>query len=161
MLTPLLDPGVDRRLADLGYTAEGETATLYGDITALRTMPGDAIDCVPGPDDAWLTAMSALQGHSAGAAAVYRRVVEKLAVPAAFLRCVVDGEPVALAFGALHTVWCAVNPSSPRRRIAAGAMPAGSCRRFSTGPPRTAQRAFASRWWRTMRRGSRSTGASA
>lgn len=102
VLTPLLDPGVDRRLADLGYTAEGETATLYGDITALRTMPGDAIDCLPGPDDAWLTAMSALQGHSAGAAAAYRRVVEKLSVPAAFLRSTVDGEPVALAFGARH-----------------------------------------------------------
>ena len=31
VLTPLLDPGVDRRLTALGFSAEGQTVTLYAD----------------------------------------------------------------------------------------------------------------------------------
>lgn len=102
VLTPLLDPGVDRRLAALGYTAEGETVTLYGGLAGLRADASRAVECLPRPDDAWFASMSALQGHRPVAAAAYRRVVERIAVPAAFLRLPVDGVPAALAFGALH-----------------------------------------------------------
>jgi ribosomal protein S18 acetylase RimI-like enzyme len=104
VLTPLLDPGVDRRLAALGYTAEGETATFYGALADLRpdAAPPPEVECLSRPDDAWFAAMSGLQEHGADAAAAYRRVVERVAVPAAFLRLASDGVPVALAFAALQ-----------------------------------------------------------
>lgn len=105
VLTPLLDPGVDRRLAALGFAAEGETATLHAalaDLAGIPAQPDADVDCRPRPDDIWFEAMSGLQEHRPDAAAAYRRVVERITAPAAFLRIAVEGVPAALAFGALH-----------------------------------------------------------
>jgi len=46
--------------------------------------------------------MSGLQGHGPETAAVYRRIAESVAVPAAFLRLMRDGDVAAMAFGAVH-----------------------------------------------------------
>lgn len=51
VLTPLLDPGVDRRLEALGFTAEGETRTLYADLGAVVAKLNSDIECLPRPDD--------------------------------------------------------------------------------------------------------------
>jgi ribosomal protein S18 acetylase RimI-like enzyme len=97
----LLDPAVDARLAALGFTGEGETTALYGDLPTSPT-GGDDIIRLSRPDDAWFGGMHALQTHSETQAVAYRRVVQAIAVPAAFLRLTVDGEDAALAFGVMH-----------------------------------------------------------
>jgi N-acetylglutamate synthase len=98
----LLDPVTDRRLAARGYTAEGETVTLYGAIAGVAAGPDADVRLSPRPDPAWCAAMARLQGHSAAEARTYRRIARRIAIPAAFAALVVDGSPAALAYGALH-----------------------------------------------------------
>jgi GNAT superfamily N-acetyltransferase len=98
----LLDPSVDARLEEHGFTAEGETTTLCGDLIVPDLFAGGDIARLSRPDDAWFRAMHALQAHSASQASAYRRVVQAIAVPATFLRLTTAGEDAALAFGTVH-----------------------------------------------------------
>lgn len=98
----LLDPAVERRLDRLGFSAEGESCVLYGDIGEVACGRDAAVDIAPAPTPEWLTAMSAIRDHSPDQSAVYRRIVESIAVPAAFLDLRTEGEIAALAFGVLH-----------------------------------------------------------
>jgi len=50
--TPLLDPAVDRLLEARGFTAEGETTTFAGDLTAAAAQPAGDVECLPRADDA-------------------------------------------------------------------------------------------------------------
>lgn len=102
VLTPLLDPAVDHRLAALGFTAEGETITLYADGTDMAPLSDPDIRVRPRPDDAWLAAMYAMQERGPAERAVYARIVGSLTVPAAFASLAVDGRIVSAAFAALH-----------------------------------------------------------
>ncbi len=62
-------------------------------------------------------AMALLQGHSDGQSRTYRRVVEALAVPAVFAQLTVDGEPAALAYGAVcEGLLCYQSVVADRRR---------------------------------------------
>jgi GNAT superfamily N-acetyltransferase len=102
VLTPLLDPAVDRRLDALGFTVEGETVTLYGDLATVPPVTGSTVERLFRPDEDWLAAMAELQGYSPAAEAAYGRVVDALTAPAAFLRIAAGGETAALGFGVVH-----------------------------------------------------------
>jgi N-acetylglutamate synthase len=101
-LPSIIDPAFDRRLAALGYTSEGESIVLYGDIDDLDAAPDPAVHLFTRPTAEWFAVMAALQGHSLEQSRTYRRIVAQLAVPTAFAMLTVDGEPAALAYGALH-----------------------------------------------------------
>jgi hypothetical protein len=98
----LLDPGFDRLLAARGYTAEGETITLYGDIGGVPAAHDLAVTLFLRPTARWCAAMTALQGHSKTQARVYRGIIGRIALPARFAMLTVDGTPVALAYGLIH-----------------------------------------------------------
>lgn len=100
-LPSMIDAALDRRLAAQGYTREGESLVLYGDIDGIETVPDTAVRLSPRPTAGWFAAMAALQGHRRAQSRSYRRVVSGLAVPAAFALLTVEGEPAALAYGAL------------------------------------------------------------
>jgi len=102
VLTPLLDPAVDRRLAALGFTAEGETMTLHADMAHMARDPDPGIALRPKPDPAWLAAMFEMQARRSAERDIYSRIVGSLTVPAAFASLVVDGAIVSAAFAALH-----------------------------------------------------------
>jgi len=102
VLTPLLDPGVERRLAALGFSAEGETATLYADIAGMTPAHDPDIVIRTRPDPEWLAAMYAMQQRDSAQRTVYARIVSSLAVPAAFASLAVDGRIVSAAFAAMH-----------------------------------------------------------
>lgn len=106
-------PGVSRRANSAnplraeagdvdGLIAEGESCVLYGDIGEVACRRDAAVDIVSAPTPEWLTAMSVIRDHSPDQSAVYRRIVESIAVPAAFLGLREEGEIAALAFGVLH-----------------------------------------------------------
>lgn len=98
----LSDPALDRALAARGYTREGETCVLYGDLGGLAAAADAAVELLPAPAPAWLAAMAALQGHTAAQAGTYRRIVEAIAIPARFALLAEHGAPTALAYGAVH-----------------------------------------------------------
>ncbi len=98
----LLDPSVDARLEALGFTGEGETITLHADLDAVAAEPDEGVEIRSHPADDWLSAMKTLQVRDDTAHAFFARVIRSLAVPASFAGLRVDGEFVALAFGAMH-----------------------------------------------------------
>lgn len=100
-LPSTLAPAIDRRLAQLGYTGEGETSVLYGEIGAVAAAPDPAVRLAGRPSRQWLAAMAALQRHTPEQARAYRRTVRAVMVPAAFATLAIDGEIAALAYGAL------------------------------------------------------------
>ncbi|KIZ42877.1 GCN5 family acetyltransferase [Rhodopseudomonas palustris] len=98
----LLDPQIAGELEQLGFAAEGESCTLYGDL-AGRSQAADAavtIETAAGAD--WRAAMSRLQNHAPAQAAIYGRVIDAIALPAGFVALRRDGEIVATAYGAIQ-----------------------------------------------------------
>jgi GNAT superfamily N-acetyltransferase len=98
----LIDRAVDERLAEAGYTEEGESCVLYGAIEDIEAVHDPDVRLLDQPNAEWFAAMSALQNHSGEQAATYRRIVGQVAIPGAFAVLADEGEAVALAYGALH-----------------------------------------------------------
>jgi len=98
----LLDPSVEERLAEAGYTEEGESCVLYGPIEDIETARDPDVRLQDEPNPEWFAAMASLQNHSSEQAASYRRIVGQVALPSAFAAMSDEGEGVAVAYGALH-----------------------------------------------------------
>ncbi len=98
----LIDPVVDDRLAQAGYTGEGESCVLYGPIEDVEAARDPDVRLLEEPTQEWFAAMAALQNHSSEQAAIYKRIVGQLAIPTAFAVLSDAGGTLALAYGALH-----------------------------------------------------------
>ncbi|HEX9535737.1 MAG TPA: GNAT family N-acetyltransferase [Stellaceae bacterium] len=98
----LIDPAVDDRLAEAGYTGEGESCVLYGPIEDVEATQDPDVRLLDEPTEEWFAAMAALQNHSSEQTATYRRIVGRLAVPAAFAALSDEEGTMAVAYGALH-----------------------------------------------------------
>ena len=102
-----MPPQIDEQLAACGYTAEGESCIIEGPldpIVASATSFGGtaAVELASQPTSEWFAGMARLQGQAAEFHAIYRQIVGSIVLPAAFAELAVDGEPVALAYGAIH-----------------------------------------------------------
>jgi N-acetylglutamate synthase len=98
----LTDPLVDQRLAEAGYTREGESCVLYGPIEDVEAVRDPDVKLLEEATQEWFAAMAVLQNHSSEQATIYRRIVGQVAIPAAFAALSDEGGIVALAYGALH-----------------------------------------------------------
>jgi N-acetylglutamate synthase len=98
----LLAHHVDARLADLGYSREGESCVIYGRIQSVAAAADPEVRLLPQPTPEWFAAMAAAQGHTPEQMAIYRRIVERVLPPAAFAALSVGSEPAALAYGLIH-----------------------------------------------------------
>jgi len=98
----LIDPLVDNCLAEAGYAGEGESCALYAPIEDIAGVRDPDVTLLEQPTPEWFGAMAALQNHSSEQAATYRRIVGRLAIPAAFAALSGGEGAVALAYGALH-----------------------------------------------------------
>ncbi|HEU0156439.1 MAG TPA: GNAT family N-acetyltransferase [Stellaceae bacterium] len=92
----------EARLAAAGYTGEGESCVLYGDIDAMTARADPEVRLMARPSRDWFTGMARLQNHSVEQARTYRRIVGAVALPAAFAVLETEGEVAALAYGAIH-----------------------------------------------------------
>jgi N-acetylglutamate synthase len=101
-LPSIIAPDLDKRLDELGYGCEGESCIRYGDLTALEAASDSAVQLLSRPTREWFAAMAALQKHTTEQRRTYRRIVGAIAIPAAFAALAIDGEFVALAYGAIH-----------------------------------------------------------
>jgi len=116
-LPTIIDGALDRRLAARGYTGEGESLVLHGELAGVAAAADPGVQLSPQPGAEWFAAMAFLQGHSEGQSRTYRRIVAALAVPAVFARLIVDGEPAALAYGAISEgLLCYQSVVADRRR---------------------------------------------
>ena len=101
-LPSIIDRDLDERLDALAYGLEGESCVRYGDLTAVEAASDPDVQLLSRPSREWFAAMAALQKHGAEQRRTYRRIVGAIAIPAAFAALAVDGEFVALAYGAIH-----------------------------------------------------------
>jgi N-acetylglutamate synthase len=117
-LPSLIEPEIDNRLMARDYGSEGLSLVLYGAIDAMPAAGDRAVRLWSRPPADWLTAMAALQRHTKQQAALYRRIVGALAIPAAFAALLDENGVAALAFGAIHDgVICYESVvTDPRRR---------------------------------------------
>ena len=116
----LIDASIDDRLDQAGYTREGESCVLYAPIEDVETARDPDVQLLDQPTPEWFAAMASLQAHSSRQATIYRRIVNQVAVPAAFAALLNDTVTVALAYGALHNgLLCyesVITDSNSRRR---------------------------------------------
>jgi N-acetylglutamate synthase len=101
-LPSIIGRDLDERLDGLGYGREGESCVRYGELTAVEAPSDAGVQLLPRPTREWFAAMAALQKHTPEQRRTYRRIVGSLAIPTAFAALAIDGEFVALAFGAIH-----------------------------------------------------------
>jgi GNAT superfamily N-acetyltransferase len=109
---------IDTPLMARGYTSEGESCVLYGEMNGVAAVVDPSVELSPHASTEWLAAMAALQGHSAAHRQTYRRIVRAIAVPAAFAGLRIDGRLAALAYGAVSdSLLCYESViTDPRRR---------------------------------------------
>jgi N-acetylglutamate synthase len=113
----LIDPVVEDRLAQAGYTGEGESCVLYGSVEDIEAARDPEVRLLDQPTEEWFATMAALQNHSSEQATTYRRIVGQLAIPAAFAMLSDAGGAVAVAYGALHKgLLCYESVVTDRRR---------------------------------------------
>lgn len=97
-----IDQAIDRRLEQLGYGIEGESITLYGELDQTSAELDDHVALWGGPSREWRVAMAAHQGQSDDDADTYRRIVEALAIPAAFVGYRTEDGLASVGYGAIH-----------------------------------------------------------
>lgn len=101
-LPSIIEPAIGARLDALGYGSEGESLVLHGELGAIRTEKDPEVELLSRPTRQWFAAMAALQRHTKEHAGLYRQIVGRLAVPAAFAALADDRGTAALAYGAIH-----------------------------------------------------------
>jgi N-acetylglutamate synthase len=101
-LPSIIGSDLDERLGELGYVREGESCVRYGDLTAVEATSDPGVQLLTRPTRGWFAAMGALQNHTAEQRRTYRRIVGAIAIPTAFAGVGINGEFVALAYGAIH-----------------------------------------------------------
>jgi N-acetylglutamate synthase len=101
-LPSIIADDLDRQLDAAGYGREGASCVRFGELTAVEAANDPDVQLFPRPGREWFAAMGALQNHTPEQRRTYRRIVGSLAIPAAFAALAIDGEFVALAYGAVH-----------------------------------------------------------
>lgn len=94
-------PEAGARLDRLGYKPEGETVNLCCRIDEAVARRDADVTILPHPSGEWLDAMTEAQGYIGEKKDTYGRIVEAIAIPAAFVVLRHEGAMAALAYGAM------------------------------------------------------------
>jgi N-acetylglutamate synthase len=101
-LPSIIDSTIDARLAAQGYTSEGLSLVLHGDLDTVPAVRDPDVQLLERPAPQWFAAMAQLQRHTKKDANLYRQIVGCLAIPAAFAIRSDEHSIAALAYGAIH-----------------------------------------------------------
>ena len=99
---PSIIDAIDAQLAAQGYSGEGLSLVLHADIGAVPAMRDPDVQLLSRPTPQWFAAMAQLQHHTKKQAGLYRRIIGRLAIPAAFAICSDGSGIAALAYGAIQ-----------------------------------------------------------
>jgi N-acetylglutamate synthase len=102
-----IEPGLLMELAARGYRAEGESRVLYADLSRAGTVADVELATAPGTE--WLAGLGELQGQDERQRRACRRILDLLAIPAAFAAIRGEGEIAAVAFAARHDRMASIN----------------------------------------------------
>lgn len=93
--------GMDEVLARHGYAAEGETATLYGDIAGFAIPQDNPADLSAEPDADWLDARARLSAVDDAESRIFAAMLDSILVPKVFATSRAEGKVAAVAYGTL------------------------------------------------------------
>ncbi|MPZ09259.1 MAG: GNAT family N-acetyltransferase [Kiloniellaceae bacterium] len=100
--TPDIAEGMAERLAELGYLAESETATLYCNLSGKPGVSQGAAELTPTPSREWLRARAALSAVDAEGSQLYAAMLAGILPAKAFAAVRHEGEIAALAYAVVH-----------------------------------------------------------
>lgn len=93
---------MDAPLEALGYTAEGETRTLFADIGRARLDWDGEVDLTAKPSNDWLAAKARLTPLPEDHQWIYEAMIGAIVSPKAFSASYRDGQIVSVAYGVVH-----------------------------------------------------------
>ena len=96
-----LDPSVDGRLEDHGWSPEGVTLTLHAPMDDIAAVADAEVECQAGPTDEWLAARVEFAALAGDQGQTYARVARSLATPAVFAALRIDGRIASIGYGAV------------------------------------------------------------
>lgn len=99
---PSIAAGADRSLEALGYTFEGETCTLFADLTAVTPTWDHMVELTTRPTGEWLKAKARLSPLQENEHWIYEAMLGAIAAPRAFAASRVEGEIASVAYGVVH-----------------------------------------------------------
>ena len=100
-LAEIFEPALDGTLESLGYGREGDSETLYCDLSGVNIVAGGA-ELAAQPNPPWLAALASAASQTPRQQEIYRRVIARLRVPAVFALTRTGGGTGSVAYGALH-----------------------------------------------------------
>lgn len=108
--TPATEPGLDAVLADLGFSAEGRTMVMCGDLEdvagpATTGMDGIAIEIRGNPAASWRSEAIRLFGMAATEVAAWQGIIERIEDDAAFALVHRGDDVVASGLAVRHRDW--------------------------------------------------------
>ena len=99
---PSFLPGIEASLQQLGFSAEGDTLTLYRDLDPTRHAEGTEVELARQAEPDWLEARARFVTSTPAARQLDRNVMANLLIPHAFATAREAGRVVSIAFGAVH-----------------------------------------------------------
>jgi len=101
--TPLCEPGIDEKLARMGYSLDRPTHVMVADHGGSMA-PGTGVPPET-PDDDWWQAMAQLWNIAAERRMAWRGIIERIALPAAYALVTNGGDGVAAGLGVVDGSW--------------------------------------------------------
>jgi ribosomal protein S18 acetylase RimI-like enzyme len=99
---PSIAVGADRVLEEWGYAYEGETCTLFADLTATTPTWDHGVELTTRPTGDWLKAKTRLSPLPENEHWIYEAMLGAIAAPRAFAATRVEGEIASVAYGVVH-----------------------------------------------------------
>jgi N-acetylglutamate synthase len=101
--TPLCEPGIDERLAEMGYSLDRPTRVMVADLCGgIAAYTGVLPET---PDDEWWQAMARLWGIAEERRPGWQGIIERISPPAAYPLVTEEDEGVAAGLGAVYGPW--------------------------------------------------------
>jgi len=94
-------PKVERELAAKGFKPEGENRTLQAGLEGFTCLLRTDVESYSKPSMDWISDKMRLTPMGPEQQQVYRTMLDRLSVPATFVRIVREGQGVAVAYGAI------------------------------------------------------------
>lgn len=92
---------MDSPLADLGYTAEGNTLTLFNDFARLHPTT-ESVELTTEPPKEWLATRARLSAADEEETKVYETMLDSIMLPRAFAATRQGGAIASIAYGVVH-----------------------------------------------------------
>jgi N-acetylglutamate synthase len=99
---PSIARGIDDKLEQMNFTFEGETRTLFADLSKTAPTWDHGVELTTRPTGEWLQAKARLTPMQESEHWIYEAMLGAIVAPRAFAASRVDGQVASVAYGVVH-----------------------------------------------------------